>query len=109
MILVDKPQFPSFLVNRAPESHKGTYGHALLVAGSYGKMGAAVLAARACLRAGVGLLTVHVPRRGVDIMQVAVPEAMVSIDAPLTSCNDTMPSPWGLAWGPIARRPCGLF
>ena len=80
MILVDKPQFPSFLVNRAPESHKGTYGHALLVAGSYGKMGAAVLAARACLRAGVGLLTVHVPRRGVDIMQVAVPEAMVSID-----------------------------
>ena len=80
MILVDKPQFPSFLINRAPDSHKGTYGHALLVAGSYGKMGAAVLAARACLRMGVGLLTVHVPRRGVDIMQVAVPEAMVTID-----------------------------
>jgi len=71
--------FP-FLTNRDPESHKGDYGHALLVAGSYGKMGAAVLAARACLRAGAGLLTVHVPRRGVDIMQVAVPEAMVSVD-----------------------------
>lgn len=71
--------FP-FLTNRAPESHKGDYGHALLIAGSYGKMGAAVLAARACLRAGAGLLTVHVPRRGVDIMQVAVPEAMVSVD-----------------------------
>ncbi|MBR3412944.1 MAG: NAD(P)H-hydrate dehydratase [Bacteroidales bacterium] len=80
MIFVDKPQFPSFLINRAPDSHKGIYGHALLVAGSYGKMGAAVLAARACLRAGVGLLTVHVPRRGVDIMQTAVPEAMVAID-----------------------------
>ena len=80
MIVVDKPVFPDFLDRRNPESHKGTYGHALLVAGSYGKMGAAVLAARACLRSGVGLLTVHVPKRGVDIMQTAVPEAMVSID-----------------------------
>ena len=71
--------FP-FLYDREPDSHKGCYGHALLVAGSRGKMGAAVLAARACLRSGVGLLTVHVPRCGVDIMQTAVPEAMLSID-----------------------------
>ena len=71
---------PDFLFNRDPDSHKGDYGHALLVAGSYGKMGAAVLAARACLRAGVGLLTVHTPRCGVDILQTAVPEAMLSID-----------------------------
>lgn len=77
---VDCPVWPAFLNNRPAESHKGTYGHALLVAGSYGKMGAAVLAARACLRSGVGLLTVHVPQRGVDIMQTAVPEAMVSVD-----------------------------
>lgn len=77
---VDSPVWPDFLNRRNPESHKGTYGHALLIAGSYGKMGAAVLAARACLRMGVGLLTVHVPRKGVDIMQTAVPEAMVSID-----------------------------
>ena len=80
MVVIDKPDFPDFLDCRAPESHKGTYGHALLVAGSRGKMGAAVLAARACLRSGVGLLTVHVPGCGVDIMQTAVPEAMVSID-----------------------------
>lgn len=79
-ILVDTPVFPDFLNHRAPDSHKGTFGHALLIAGSYGKMGAAVLAARACLRSGVGLLTVHVPRRGVEVMQTAVPEAMVSID-----------------------------
>ena len=72
--------FSPFLSNRDPESHKGWYGHALLIAGSYGKMGAAVLAARACLRSGVGLLTVHVPRCGVQIMQTAVPEAMLSID-----------------------------
>lgn len=72
-------QFP-FLYNRDPESHKGYYGHALLIAGSYGKMGAAILAARACLRSGVGLLTVHVPRSAVTIMQTAIPEAMLSVD-----------------------------
>lgn len=61
-------------------SHKGTYGHALLIAGSKGKMGAALLAARSCLRSGAGLLTVHVPQRGELIVQTAFPEAMVSLD-----------------------------
>ncbi|WP_340114538.1 NAD(P)H-hydrate dehydratase [Maribellus mangrovi] len=60
--------------------HKGTLGHALLVAGSFGKMGAAVLASKACLRAGVGLLTAHIPRLGYPILQTAVPEAMASVD-----------------------------
>lgn len=58
-------------------SHKGTYGHALLMAGSYGAIGAAILAAKAALRSGVGLLTVHVPKCGYEIMQASVPEAMV--------------------------------
>ncbi len=61
-------------------AHKGVFGHALLIMGSYGKMGAAILATKACLRAGVGLVTVHVPTCGYDIMQVAAPEAMVSLD-----------------------------
>lgn len=61
-------------------SHKGSYGHALLVAGSYGKIGAAVLSAQACLRSGAGLLTCHVPKCGYDIMQTLVPEAMVLTD-----------------------------
>lgn len=61
-------------------SHKGTFGHALLIAGSYGKMGAAVLASRACLRSGAGLLTSHIPKTGYEIIQTAVPEAMCSID-----------------------------
>ncbi|MBN3034055.1 MAG: NAD(P)H-hydrate dehydratase [Bacteroidales bacterium] len=61
-------------------SHKGTYGHGLLISGSYGKMGAAVLGAAAAMRSGAGLITVHVPARGYDIVQTAVPEAMVSID-----------------------------
>lgn len=65
---------------RSKYSHKGTYGHALLIAGSYGKMGASVLASRTCLRSGVGLLTSHVPRLGYEIIQNSVPEAMTSID-----------------------------
>jgi len=65
---------------RSVFSHKGTFGHALLVSGSYGRMGAAVLASRSCLRSGVGLLTTHVPRLGYPILQTAVPEAMTSID-----------------------------
>lgn len=61
-------------------SHKGSFGHALLVAGSWGKMGAAVLSARACLRSGVGLLSCFIPRCGYNIMQTAVPEAMTYTD-----------------------------
>lgn len=65
---------------RAKFAHKGHYGHALLIAGSYGKMGAAVMASEACLRSGAGLVTAHIPARGYPIIQTAVPEAMVSID-----------------------------
>lgn len=61
-------------------SHKGTFGHALLIAGSYGKMGAAQLSGHACLRSGVGLLTMHIPRCGYTIIQIAIPEAMASVD-----------------------------
>lgn len=62
---------------RDNNSHKGTHGHALLITGSKGKMGAAVIAARACLRSGVGLLSVNVPDEERHILQTAVPEAMV--------------------------------
>lgn len=65
---------------RSKFDHKGIFGHALLIAGSYGKMGASVLASKGCLRAGAGLLTSHVPRMGYTIIQTAVPEAMVSVD-----------------------------
>ncbi len=61
-------------------AHKGNFGHAILLAGSYGKTGAAVLAARACLRSGAGLLTCHIPSGGYNILQTAVPEAMVLTD-----------------------------
>jgi NAD(P)H-hydrate epimerase len=61
-------------------AHKGTMGHALLIAGSYGKAGAALIASRACLKSGVGLLTTHVPHSTVSILQTAIPEAMMSVD-----------------------------
>jgi NAD(P)H-hydrate epimerase len=65
---------------RTRYSHKGTYGHALLLAGSRGKIGAAVLCARACLRAGAGLLTARIPGCGYEILQATIPEAMCLAD-----------------------------
>ena len=70
----------SIVHQRKKFSHKGNYGHALLIAGSNGKMGAEVLSARACLRTGVGLLTVLLPKNELQIMQTAVPEAMCICD-----------------------------
>lgn len=75
-----KPDIAPMLKERRKFSHKGTFGHALLIAGSYGKMGAAILSAHACLRSGVGLLHTHIPKAGYPIIQTALPEAMVSID-----------------------------
>jgi len=69
------------LKHRSRYSHKGTYGHALLISGAYGKGGAAVLCARACHRSGVGLVTAHVPMSLYDIMQIATPETMISPDS----------------------------
>jgi len=65
---------------RSRFAHKGDFGRALLVAGQQGMAGASVLAARACLRSGVGLLTVHVPLCNNTIVQTSVPEAMTSLD-----------------------------
>lgn len=66
---------------RNQETSKHDYGHGLLIAGAYGRMGCAILAARAALRSGCGLVTTHLPQRCVDPMQAAFPEAMVSVDA----------------------------
>lgn len=77
---VDKAVVSPLYKSRNPYSHKGIFGHALLVAGSYGKMGAAVLAAQACMRSGVGLLTCHIPACGYTIMQTSAPEVMVETD-----------------------------
>ncbi|MES2618679.1 MAG: NAD(P)H-hydrate dehydratase [Bacteroidota bacterium] len=78
--ITDAADIRAILKPRTPFSHKGTYGHVALLAGSHGKMGAAVLAAKACLHSGAGLLTVHVPACGYEILQTALPEAMVITD-----------------------------
>lgn len=75
-----KEEMAHLLKPRDRFAHKGTFGHALLVGGSKGKMGAMVLAASSCLRSGVGLLTVQVPASGNDILQISVPEAMTIPD-----------------------------
>jgi len=78
--LMDEKRTKQLIRQRHRHDHKGSFGHALLVAGSYGKIGAAVLAARACYRSGAGLVTVHAPKCGYEILQIAIPEAMVSVD-----------------------------
>lgn len=78
--LVDDELINSIYKPRNKFAHKGNFGHALIVAGSYGKIGAAVLSSRACLRTGAGLLTCFIPKCGYEIMQTALPEAMVVTD-----------------------------
>jgi len=68
------------LPERRRFSHKGTYGHALIISGSYGMMGAALLAGKSCMRGGAGLVTLHVPGFGYPIVQTGFPEAIVSLD-----------------------------
>lgn len=79
-------------------SHKGTYGHALLIAGSLGKMGAAVLAAQSLMRTGVGLLTAHIPHSQLSVMQTSIPEVMCSLDAH-HSCWSELPDTYGKTIG----------
>ncbi|HDK16452.1 MAG TPA: NAD(P)H-hydrate dehydratase [Nitrospirae bacterium] len=75
--LVEKEDACSLIPQRPRYSHKGTYGHVLLVAGSKGKTGAAFLAAKACLRTGAGLVTIGVPESLSGLFQSRVTEEMV--------------------------------
>lgn len=78
--LTDAGDVRAMLHPRRKFAHKGCFGHALLVAGSQGMAGASLLAARAALRSGVGLLTVNTPRCNNTILQTTVPEAMTLLD-----------------------------
>ena len=68
------------LKKRKRFDHKGSYGHTLIVAGSFGKAGAAVLSAKAAIKSGVGLVSLHIPQKILEIIQISVPEAMCSTD-----------------------------
>ncbi len=60
--------------------HKGVFGHALLIGSSYGMVGSIILAGKACLRSGAGLVTIHAPKSAYEILQISFPEGMVSVD-----------------------------
>ncbi|MEE9362149.1 MAG: NAD(P)H-hydrate dehydratase [Cellulophaga sp.] len=78
--LVGKSEVLPFYVPREKFSHKGTYGHSLIIGGSFGKIGAVTLASKACLLSGSGLVTSFVPGCGYIPLQTAFPEAMVLTD-----------------------------
>lgn len=69
-------------------THKGDYGHALMIGGSYGKMGSITLSSTAAMRAGAGMVTVFIPKCGYEILQTALPEAMVITDENDKLIND---------------------
>jgi NAD(P)H-hydrate epimerase len=78
--LIDKVMVRKIFKPRKKFSHKGDFGHALIIGGSYGKIGAIILATKACLGSGAGLTTAFIPKCGYQIIQIASPEAMAIVD-----------------------------
>ena len=78
--ITQKIEMGLYLKSRDKWMNKDDFGHALLVMGKEGMMGAAVLSSRACMRSGVGKCTVQVPACGRDVLQISNPEAMVIVD-----------------------------
>lgn len=78
--IIEESDLRSLVIPRKRFAHKGIFGHGLLIAGSYGMAGASILAAQACLRSGIGLLTIHVPICNRDILQCTIPEAIIHTD-----------------------------
>lgn len=77
---VDTEQIGSIYKKRSKFSHKGTFGHSLIIGGSFGKIGAVVLASKAALKIGSGLVTSYIPKCGYTILQTSIPEVMVEVD-----------------------------
>ncbi len=100
---IDADMAKAILRPRSRYAHKGNFGHGLLIAGSRGKMGAAVLASKAALRTGIGLLTAHIPADGNEILQISIPEAMLSLDSDnycfTDQIKDTSPHTIGIGPG----------
>lgn len=101
--LVDSEMIKPIIHRRPKYSHKGTYGHALLVAGSEGKTGAAILGAKSCLRTGAGLLSVKLPQSAWTPLQASLPEAMIHTDDKLDAFNAIGVGP-GLSTSDDAQR-----
>lgn len=80
IITIDQPEILNRYKPINSHTHKGIQGHALIIGGSYGKIGAVSLSSKACLKTGCGLVTVFIPRCGYKIVQTANPEVMVLTD-----------------------------
>jgi len=78
---IRKSQIKKIYKPARSDAHKGIQGHALLIGGSYGKIGSITLSARAALHSGAGLVTAFIPECGYDILQTAIPEVMALTDA----------------------------
>jgi len=74
--LVEKKDIEKILKPRENFSHKGTYGHALIIAGNSNTMGAALLSSMACLHTGAGLTTACIPQSGLIALNATLPEVM---------------------------------
>ena len=74
--LIDKIMVRNLVKKRKRHQHKGDFGHAAIVAGGHGKIGAAILSVKACLRSGVGLVTAMVPNSAIEAINISVPEVM---------------------------------
>lgn len=77
--IIDEEIIQKIYKKRSPFGHKGNFGHAAIMAGSYGMMGAAVLASRSCLKIGAGKVTAIIPECGYQILQIANPEVMCKV------------------------------
>jgi hydroxyethylthiazole kinase-like uncharacterized protein yjeF len=101
--LIGKNEVLPIYMPREKFSHKGTYGHTLIIGGSYGKIGAVSLAAKACLTSGSGLVTAYVPKCGYFPLQASLPEVMVIADTEETHIGsivyDISPSVIGFGIG----------
>jgi hydroxyethylthiazole kinase-like uncharacterized protein yjeF len=79
-IFIDKSEILKRYKAIDTHTHKGIQGHALLIGGTYGKMGAACLSSKAALKTGCGLVTAFIPKCGYEIVQISIPEVMVLTD-----------------------------
>lgn len=89
--LIDRLLITSVFKTRKQFAHKGNFGHALIVGGSFGKLGAIVLSTMAALRSGAGLVTTYVPGCGYTILQITAPEAMAITDKEFNELSELPP------------------
>lgn len=98
--LIEPEDISQLFKKRLPFSHKGTYGHALLVAGAEETMGAALISAKACLHAGAGLTSLSIPFSGLTALNATMPEVMYVDREKIAGGGSSLSKYQALAIGP---------